>query len=240
MALRFISAAARMGDSSNTATDVSRLEALWRVLVVGAAVVVLGGCATAQVADVTASSVPQHQPTEILVDAQPALGSDDPHVAAATEVSNALQRELIQKLTKSGITADAYRPGAVPAGAAVLHISITDADPGNALERFVIGFGAGRAKLAVTAELRADGPSAGSMTRFVTMSDSGHKLGLIVPGGVAAATGKVIHLAIGGGIDVITSINGGLAKPVRATTNVIARELQKYYDRSGWTWPVRA
>jgi Domain of unknown function (DUF4410) len=205
------------------------------------ATVALGGCATAKVANVASAQVSNFRPSEVLVEVRPAMSSGDPNVALASKVSEKLQVALIKKLTKSRITAEAYAPGEALAGAATLRVTITRADPGNAVERFLIGFGFGQAKLQASAEFDVDkAVPAQSMTTFVISSHSGYKPGLVLPGSVAAATGDAIHLAIGGGIDVAMSIPGGMSRPVRATTNAIVGQLEKYYAQIGWHRPVRA
>lgn len=204
-----------------------------RLVMIGAAAALLGGCATAKVGGVATEGEPGQRPAEILVDVHPAADVDAPHLAAASQASDQLEQALIQNLEKSGITAEAYN-GAAGKGAALLHVSITDADPGNAVERFVIGLGAGKAKLQVNAELQLGKEAT---TKFATSSDSGHKLGLIVPGGVAAATGQAIHLAIGGGIDVATSVHGGMERPLHATSTAIVQQIHKCYEQAGWYWP---
>jgi hypothetical protein len=174
-----------------------------------------------------------------LVDVRPALNAGDPNADLAADVSRKVQAALIKKLTKAGVTAEAYAPGRARAGAATLYVAITGAVPGNTAERILIGFGVGQAKLQASAELETDKATLGqSMTKFVISSDSGYKPGMIVPGGVAAATGNVIHLAIGGGIKIATSVHGGMSILVAETTTAIVGQLEKYYEQVGWTWPT--
>jgi len=130
-------------------------------------------------------------------------------------------------------------PGTHRPGAAVLNVSVVAADPGSLVERFVVGFGAGRAQLAVKADFEStDSAGAHAMTAFDTSSDSGYKPGIILPGGIALATRNIIHLAIGGGIDVAANVNSGLGGPVGKTASAIVSQLRKYYMSVGWHWPA--
>src|SRR5262249_18088242 len=105
--------------------------------------------------------------------------------------------------------------------------------------RMVIGLGAGRAELQASAELWT--PSAagiGPLMTFNTSSNSGRGPGLIVPGGVALATGAAVHLAIGGGIDLAQNADGGLDRRLKGTARTIVDQVKKYYGSVGWYWPT--
>ena len=211
--------------------------------IVGACAILLllSGCAGAKVTDVASATAGSVPPSEILVAAGAASTVQDSQAATASRVAANLQSELVKRLTKNGITAEPYMPGTTHPGADVLEVTVLDADPGNLAERFVVGFGLGKAKLQVKANL-LNGETASSATEvaFNTSSDSGVKPGLILPGGIALATGNAIHLAIGGGIDVATNINGGLSRPTKSTVAAIIGQLKKYYASVGWQWPVES
>lgn len=180
-------------------------------------------------------------PFEILVDVDVAPGLDAADAKVAQGVSGKLQSKLIERLADSRVTAEPFVTGTRHPDSVVLHVSITKADPGNPAERFVIGLGLGQATLQARADLEStDMPGAYSMTAFNTSGDSGYKPGLIVPGGVALATGKTVHLAIGAAADVASNVNGGLDKPTNATATAIVGQLKKYYAAVGWPWPADA
>jgi hypothetical protein len=127
----------------------------------------------------------------------------------------------------------------------VLRVSIREAEPGSVLERFVVGFGAGRAELLARAAFeRRDGPVKVSMTAFNTSSGSGFKPVILLSGAIALATRNVvrlaIHVAVSSGVVVVTNLRGGLEQPVRATTTIIVSQLEKYYATEGWIWPGRS
>jgi hypothetical protein len=205
----------------------------------GMLLLALAGCARAQVGEVATAAASGPTPVEILVDVSAAPAINAQQAAAAQAIGPQPEKSLVQTLTKQGVTAEPFVPNTEHPGAAVLHVAITQADPGNAVARFVIGFGAGRSELHVAADLERQG-SAGAyvMTAFNTSSNSGRRPGVILPGGVALATGKIIHLAIGGGIEVATSIGGALDRPVRETATAIVHQMKDYYTASGWYWPA--
>jgi hypothetical protein len=215
-----------------------------RILTIGAMTVTLGscaailaGCASANVTSIASTNTSTPRPAEILVDVRPAFNPSNPSAELAADVSAKLQSALIKKLTKAGITAEAYAPGMARAGAATLHVAITGATPGNTAERILIGFGVGQAKLQASAELETvKVPPGQSMTNFVVFSNSGYQPGMIMPAGVAGATGNMIHFAIGGGIKLVTSSHGGMSAVVDETTTAITGQLEKYYEQVGWIW----
>src|SRR5262249_27210336 len=139
------------------------------------------------------------RPVEILVDVSTEAFAAAAQANVAETVRADLQADLVKELTAARVFAEPLRAVTQQAGAAVLHVTITAADPGNAVKRLIIGLGAGRAELQAAAELRMPSAAGDSpLVAFNTSGDSGRKPGLIVPGGIALATGKAVHLAIGG------------------------------------------
>jgi hypothetical protein len=204
-----------------------------------AAAAVLAGCATARVSDAAYASAKSARPVEILVDVSTEAISDAAQASVAETVRADLQADLMKELTSARVFAEPLTSGTQHAGAAVLHVTVTEAAPGNPVKRFVIGLGAGRAQLRAAAELRI--ASAGGdfpLVSFNTSSDSGRKPGLIVPGSLALATGKVVHLAIAGGLDVAMNARGGFDRPLKATARTVVGQLKKYYGSVGWYWPT--
>ena len=207
-------------------------------LVPVAGLLLVGGCA-AHVTDLAETSSATSQPTEILV----AVGAGGPSAAKSDpttfeRVEAGLEGELVKRLIAAHVAAEPYVPGTFHSGADVLNVSVTDADPGNRLRRVIIGFGAGQATLHVSAALEATTPSGGALLAFATSSNSGYKPGIVVPAAAAAGTGSAIGLAVGGGIDVATSVPSGLAEPMHRTAEAIVDRLSQYYSAVGWRWPA--
>src|SRR5262249_19524877 len=145
----------------------------------------LAGCATARVSDATRASSTGTRPFEILVDVTSDTFSDAAEASVAQSVRADLQADLVKELTAARVFAEPLSAVTDRSGAAVLHVTITEANPGNAVKRLVIGLGAGRAELQASAELWT--PSAAGIAplmTFNTSSNSGRGPGLIVPGGV--------------------------------------------------------
>jgi hypothetical protein len=212
-----------------------------RLLVAGLAMATLAGCANAHVGNVATAPAAGPAPVEILVAVDSAIPPQSSDAPVAGEVGIKLQADVIQRLIKNHVTAEAFVPGTSHPSAAVLHVSITEADAGNSIERFVIGFGAGRATLQVKADLASsDQADARSVTSFSTSGDTGRKPGMILPGGIALATRDLVHLAIGGGLKVATSVGDNIDAPTGKTADAIVGQLQKYYATAGWYWPANA
>jgi hypothetical protein len=241
----------QMGTSSKPVTHFERhpvpesahrpLALMGRATGIGVLLTALVGCASVQVTDVVSTSSKGSPPAEILVEVSTATTLQDAQPTVAREVATKMESDLVERLRKAGISSAPFAPEAHPEGAAILHVSVVEAEQGNAFERVVIGFGVGRAKLDIKADLESADPAGPHpMTEFEASSHSGFKPGLILPGGVALATRDAVHLLIGGTIDVATNIRGGLAKPVKRTTTAVVDQLKKYYSSVGWQWPTTA
>ena len=204
-----------------------------------AMVAVLAGCATARVNDTTYASPKGTQPVEILVDVTTEALTDAAQARVVQAVRTDLQADLVKELTAARVFAEPLSAATQHVGAAVLHVTITAAAPGNAFKRLVIGLGAGRAQLQAAAELRIPSAAGDSpLVTFNTSSDSGKKPGLIVPGGIAFAAGSVVPLAVAGGFDLATATKGAFDRPLKATARAVVDQLKKYYGSVGWYWPT--
>ncbi len=209
-------------------------------LAIAAMLATLTGCTTARVAQTVTTRPIGGPPVEILVDVSASVPGDAKEAKTIQTVVSALQSNIVKELTAARIATAPLVPGAPHPGAAVLHVTVTEASPGSRLERFVVGFGVGRAELEATADLRVAAAAADALplVAFNTSSDSGFKPGLILPGAIALATGRVVHLAIAGGLDVALNVRGGLQRPLKRTSHAVVDELRKYYESVGWYWPA--
>ncbi|HUA77830.1 MAG TPA: DUF4410 domain-containing protein [Acetobacteraceae bacterium] len=198
----------------------------------------LTGCAGAEVSDVASASAAGSPPTEILVDVNTATTNGDVLAQPADALAAKLRSDLVQRLTKAGLPAEPFVPGTNYRAGAVLHVSITDAEPGSYLERFIIGFGLGRSELQAKVDLASTDGTDHVITAFNTSSATGRFMpGLILPGAVAAATRNVVPLVVGGGVKLATSLRGGLDSSVQQTATAIVGQLRRYYASVGWRWP---
>jgi hypothetical protein len=166
-------------------------------------------------------------------------GEPDEAATAAQAAAARLQADLVKRLTAARLSAEPYFPGTNHPGAAVLRVSITEAEPGSYWERFVIGFGLGRAELQAKADLESgDTTETRSLTAFNTSSATGRVMpGLVLPGAIALATRSLVPLAVGGGLKLATSFRGGLDQSADGTAKAVVEQLKKYYASVGWHWP---
>lgn len=202
---------------------------------------VLAGCAGAHVSHLAAAppAVASPAPSVVLVAVDSAASGKAPDAEAARHLAAELRRDLLHRLGKAGIAALPYGAVPPPQGALLLHVTLTRVEPGSAAERLVLGFGAGRARLDARAELRpVAGNTAMPVARFDTASDTGVRPGLILPGGIALATGNALHLAIGGGVDLALNLRGGLDRTSASTALVIVGQVKRAYQAAGW--PISA
>lgn len=198
----------------------------------------LAGCAGAKVSNVQSTIAVGKAPTELLVEVNVASNIGAGQQKDVSRIRSELESALVKRLVKSGVTAEPLAAGTHDPDAAVLHVSITDAESGNLAKRMIVGLGWGKARLQAQADLERVSASGGQpVTTFDTASDSGMKPGLLIPGGVAAATGNMIGLAIGGTINIARNIHGGMSKPIKSTSVAIVDQLKKCYQTAGWTWP---
>lgn len=219
-------------------SSVVRGTGVRRLVSMSIAVFALTGCAAAKVSNVQSATAVGKAPTELLVEVSVASDIGAEQQKEASKIRSDLESALVKRLVKDGAAAEPFAVSAHDPDAAVLHVSITDADAGNLAKRMIVGLGWGKARLQAQADLERASVSGGQpVTRFDTASDSGMKPGLLVPGGVAAATGNMIGLAIGGTINIATNIHGGMSRPIKSTSAAIVDQLKKCYQTAGWTWP---
>ncbi|MBF0851788.1 DUF4410 domain-containing protein [Gluconobacter sp. R75690] len=197
---------------------------------------VLGGCAGA--------TVSHRQPGAVVPFA--ALSPPDVVFVAVTgpdatisQADATLASSLIPALRKAGIPAALQMPGISDPAYPILRVTLASVDPGNAMERTMIGFGAGRSTLA--AHIRLDDPrrvDRAPATAFDINADSGRKPGLIVPAAVTLGTAVPIHMAIGGGLNLLLGRRQGTDADLHNATGAITREVLACYRAMGWSVPA--
>lgn len=144
--------------------------------------------------------------------------------------------ELVKAYRKAGLPASVTTDGQPSPGGATVRVQIVRADPGNSAERLLIGFGAGRSALLTKASFDIAGQAGPAMSFSATAKD-GRKPGLIVPGAVAAATGELSRLAIGGGVGLLMGSRSGLDRGAKRSAALIVKQTRQFYRASGWPWP---
>lgn len=192
----------------------------------------LTGCAGAKVTNLAAAPVQSPAPSGLIVDVlvAPDLAGEPVARSAAGELRN----RLIKRYAKAGLAVLAGP--ASPRSAARLRVVIGRAKAGSWLQRFAIGFGAGRSVLHADTALQLP-DTTGPVLRFASRADSGWQPGFILPAGVAAATGKTSNLAISGGLGVASNLRSGLMRDADRTAKLIVEQTRRHYLQAGWRWP---
>ncbi|WP_342627936.1 DUF4410 domain-containing protein [Nguyenibacter vanlangensis] len=166
-------------------------------------------------------------------------GQATPTLATATLATATLAADLVTELRRAGAPAALLMAGDSAPDMPVLRVVLMRADPGDAMERTVIGFGAGRSEL--LAHIRLDDPrrvDRRPAIAFDVQADSGRKPGLIVPAAVTLGTAMPIHMAIGGTLDLLLGRRHGLDADMADAAKAITREVRASYVAEGWSLPA--
>jgi hypothetical protein len=196
-----------------------------------AAALLITGCASSKATDVAFASTPVAETPRTLaveVAVSPELAGDPD----AREAADGLHYALLKRYRDAGL--DASEAGG--AAHAIVHVDVTKADRGSQMRRMLIGLGSGRSSLQTRTTFRVAGGGDPAM-RFASSTKSSRKPGLILPGAVAAATGEVSRLAIGGGINLLIPGRAGLRNEADRSAKLIVRQTRELYRSSGWRWP---
>lgn len=206
-----------------TLTGAAHRQRAWRVAALGP-LVLLAACASARITGFATGGAPTARPEPIVVAVSAPASSDRKVQAAAAE----LEMRLVADMRKLGLSATSdFTPEGV--GIAHLDLRIVDYQPGNDAARMLIGFGAGKSAMTVTAALTV---SRGSGFTLDARSHGSTKPGLILPGGVAAVTGEVLHLAIGGTVRVATSLLDRSGGDAGRISRAVSRKVAEFYGMS--------
>lgn len=198
-----------------------------------AALALLSGCATTRVGEVAMTNTAAPAPNAIVVAVELAddlWGNDEAmHTAAG------LHRSLEERLTKEGVRV--HQSNASDRSAAVMRVRIDHAERGNAVKRFVVGFGMGDSKLHTTTYLEMPGDGRPALT-FTSKSKKFPRPGFVMPVGISAASGKTKTLPISAGLGLLSGMRSGLDADVKNIAKRIVSETKDYYQRVGWNWPA--
>jgi hypothetical protein len=221
-------------------------------------VFVVAGCASTNVTQQTPMSSPGLQrPNQIWVYnfvANPADMPADSSIAGqvgapstpptAAQIDEGRQlgaliaQDLVADINAMGLSAVQGGPGASPqVGDGVIRGYLVSVQSGSAVQRFVIGFGAGTSEMDTVVEGYAVTPQGWRKLGSGTLTSSGNKTpGMVVPAAVAIATANPIGLIVVGGAKVYgeTSGRSGLEGRAKATADAIAEQLKLRFQDRGW------
>ncbi|HTQ24583.1 MAG TPA: DUF4410 domain-containing protein [Candidatus Binataceae bacterium] len=149
--------------------------------------------------------------------------------------------ELVNDINAMGMNAVQAGPGASPqVGDAVIRgyiVSATGGGAGSAVQRFVVGFGAGTTEMDTVVEGYAVTQQGWIKLGSGTLTSSGNKApGMVVPAAVAIATANPVGLIVVGGAKIYSEASGrsGLQGRAKATADQIAEQLRLRFQDRGW------
>ncbi len=222
------------------------------------ALVAVAGCASTNVTQQTPMSSPGlARPNQIWVYnfvADPAdmpansaisgqVGSPStPPTAAQLEEGRKLgaliAANLVADIQAMGLPAIQAGPGSSPqVGDGVIRGYLVSVQGGGAVQRFVIGFGAGTSEMDTVVEGYAVTPQGWRKLGSGTLTSSGNKTpGMVVPAAIAIATANPVGLIVVGGAKIYGEASGrnGLEGRAKATASAIADQLKIRFKDRGW------
>jgi hypothetical protein len=236
--------------------------ALTRLLIAGAALLVLIGCAPTTVNVVSQYTGNLPQPNRILIynfavspgevtlnqgvsaQVQAMVGNPQPpqteqELQVGRTVANALAAKLVAELRKMGYPAE--RVSGVPPyrgdNVLVIEGQLTSVDQGNRAARVMIGLGAGHSDVKTYTQLY-DLQRRGRLLveEFVTDARSGYKPGMAETEGASAAAGHwAMGLAVGVGLNVASEkYSDNVNADAQRTAEQIAQKLNTIFQNRGW------
>lgn len=149
-----------------------------------------------------------------------------------------IAQELVADINAMGLSAAQAGPGSSPqVGDGVIRGYLVSVQSGSAVQRFVIGFGAGTSEMDTVVEGYAVTPQGWRKLGSGTLTSSGNKTpGMVVPAAVAIATANPIGLIVVGGAKIYgeTSGRSGLQGRAKATADEISDQLKIRFQDRGW------
>ncbi len=215
-----------------------------RHLVVSLLLSLVVGCASATTRQtgelVEETSLPR--PPVLLIydfDVAPDDAPPSEEIERGRAVAKAFSEEVVTKLEAVGIPAQrATASTTVPLHAVVVKGQFVTIREGSRTRRMLIGFGVGSTMLRVEIQLYQIMESGLQRIKEVEGQARGSRMpGIAVSGGVAAATGSVVPLLVGGGMSVVRGVRGGI-RGIKADVDRLAErfgyKMIVFYYREGW------
>ena len=149
-----------------------------------------------------------------------------------------IAQNLIADINAMGLSAVQAGPGSSPqVGDGAIRGYLVSVQGGSAVQRFVIGFGAGTSEMDTVVEGYAVTPQGWRKLGSGTLTSSGNKTpGMVVPAAVAIAIANPIGLIVVGGAKIYSEASGRnkLEGRAKATADAIAKELKIRFQDRGW------
>ena len=154
------------------------------------------------------------------------------------QLGSLIAADLVTDINAMGLTAVQAGPGSSPqVGDGVIRGYLVSTQSGSAVQRFVIGFGAGTSEMDTVVEGYAVTAQGWRKLGSGTLSSSGSKTpGMVVPAAVAIATANPIGLIVVGGAKIYSEASGrsGLEGRAKATADAISEQLKLRFQDRGW------
>jgi hypothetical protein len=154
------------------------------------------------------------------------------------QLGSLIAADLVTDINAMGLTAVQAGPGSSPqVGDGVIRGYLVSTQSGSAVQRFVIGFGAGTSEMDTVVEGYAVTALGWRKLGSGTLSSSGSKTpGMVVPAAVAIATANPIGLIVVGGAKIYSEASGrsGLEGRAKATADAISEQLKLRFQDRGW------
>jgi Domain of unknown function (DUF4410) len=229
-----------------------------RIVLCVLSLVVVAGCASTNVTQQTPMSSPglarpnqiwvynfvanpADMPADSSIRNQVGTPSTPPTAAEIQEgrqLGALIATNLVADINAMGLSAVQAGPGSSPqVGDGVIRGYLVSVQSGSAVQRFVIGFGAGTSEMDTVVEGYAVTPQGWRKLGSGTLTSSGNKTpGMVVPAAVAIATANPIGLIVVGGAKIYgeTSGRSGLEGRAKATADAISEQLRIRFQDRGW------
>jgi hypothetical protein len=159
-------------------------------------------------------------------------------IATGNQLGGLIAKELVADIQAMGLSAVHAGPGSSPqVGDGVIRGYLVSVEGGQAVKRFVIGFGAGTSELDTVVEGYLMTPQGLRKLGSGTLTSSGGKTpGTIMPAAVAIASGSPVGLIVVGGAKIYGEVSGrsGLEGRAKATADEISDQLKIRFQDRGW------
>jgi hypothetical protein len=187
------------------------------------------------------TATPDEVPSDSAIAAQVAAQTTPPtqkEIELGRKLGAEVAKDLVDEIQKMGLPA--VRAAALPTparGDLVFRGYFVHVDPGSAVERIALGFGAGAASLSTVVEgylMTAQGLQ--RLGEGEVHSGDSKGPGLIVPIAVTVVTANPIGLAVGGAVKAAGELSGAstIEGSGKRTAELIAKELKIKFQQQGW------
>jgi hypothetical protein len=159
-------------------------------------------------------------------------------VETGKQLGALIAQSLAEDIQAMGFTTVRAGPGSSPqVGDGVIRGYLVSVEGGSAAQRFIIGFGSGKAELDTVVEGYVMTSQGLRKLGSGTLSASGARTpGAVMPAAVAIASGSPVGLIVVGGAKLYGEASGrtGLEGRAKATADEIADELRIRFEDRGW------